>query len=71
VSGTVVADLDYQADSKADVDMNVVKLDDELVEIQGTGERTTFDRSRLTEMLDAADKAITAIFAAQRRVLGL
>lgn len=70
VGGEVICDLDYAHDSQADVDMNVVKRDGEIVEIQGTGERATFSRDRLGELLDAADEGIETIFTAQRSVLG-
>ena len=71
VDGTVVCDLDYDHDSRADVDMNVVKRDDTLVEIQGTGEKNSFTRDQLIGMLDAADAGIDTIFAAQRGALGI
>ena len=70
VDGEVVCDLDYSRDSRATVDMNVVRMNDALVEIQGTGERGTFDRRELGLMLDAADAGIAEIFEAQRRALG-
>ena len=70
VDGTVVCDLDYRNDSEAQVDMNVVKRDETLVEVQGTGEKSPFNREQLNAMLDAADTAIEEIFAAQRAVLG-
>ena len=69
VDEQVICDLDYAHDSQAEVDMNVVKLGDELVEVQGTAEKATFDRSRLNELLDAADAGIEEIFASQRRAL--
>lgn len=69
VDGKVVCDLDYAHDSKADVDMNVVRLDDKLVEIQGTGEEGTFTRSELNQLLDSADEGIEEIFKAQKDAL--
>jgi|SRR6056297_3212153 len=69
VEGRVVCDLDYAHDSQAEVDMNIVKLEDELVEVQGTGERGTFDRSQLNKLLDAADAGISEIFESQKRAL--
>jgi ribonuclease PH len=71
VDGKVVCDLNYENDSSAEVDMNVVKRGDELVEIQGTGERYSFTRGQLIELLDAADEGIAEIFTAQREALGL
>lgn len=71
VDGEIVCDLDYNNDSQAEVDMNVVKRDEHLVEVQGTGEKGTFSREQLNAMLDAADEGIEEIFAAQRAVLGI
>jgi ribonuclease PH len=69
VDGEVVCDLDYAHDSRAEVDMNLVKRDAEIVEIQGTGERDTFSRDSLLELLDSADQGIATIFAAQSSVV--
>jgi len=69
VDGKVVCDLDYDHDSRAEVDMNVVKLDNTLVEVQGTGEEGTFTRAQLDELLDSADVGINKIFKAQRDIL--
>jgi ribonuclease PH len=66
VDGEVICDLDYDHDSRAEVDMNVVQLDKDLVEIQGTGEDGTFSRLQLNQLLDAAERGIKEIFNAQR-----
>jgi ribonuclease PH len=71
VAGALVVDLDYAKDSIADVDMNVVMRDGAFIEVQGTGENSTFDRSGLDRMLDAAASGIREIQAAQRVALGL
>lgn len=71
VAGEVVCDLDYAHDSKAEVDMNVVCLDENFVEIQGTGEQGTFDRAALDRMLDSATEGLSKIRAVQREALGL
>ncbi len=69
--GGVVLDLDYAADSTADVDMNVVGTGSGgLVEVQGTAEGATFSREQLDQMLDLAVGGITALFEHQHRVLG-
>jgi len=71
VGGEVKVDLDYLEDSSADVDMNVVMTaNDELIEVQGTGEKTGFQRARLDQMLDAALPAIDRLFVLQRRAIG-
>jgi len=71
VNGTVECDLDYARDSRAEVDMNIVKRGADLVEIQGTAEKGIFNRDQLAEMLDAADRGIELIYSSQREVLGL
>lgn len=71
VDGKIICDLDYANDSRAEVDMNVVKRDDTLVEVQGTGEKGTFTRQQLNELMDAADEGIELIYTAQRKALGI
>ncbi len=71
LDGRVVCDLDYEQDSAATVDMNVVQRDGALVEVQGTGEQGVFDRAQLDALLDAADSGIREIYRAQRAALGL
>jgi len=73
VRGRIVVDMDYEKDSAADVDMNVV-MDEggRIVEIQGTAEGgMPFSRTRLQEMLGVAWKAVQRIIRAQKRVLGM
>lgn len=69
--GEVICDLDYEHDSTAEVDMNVVKRDGALVEVQGTGEDGVFSRDQLNQLLDSADAGIEEIQAAQRLALGI
>ena len=67
-----VADLvrDYVLDSNADVDMNVVKTaDGKYVEIQGTGEESTFSGEELVALLARADGGLEALFDAQVAIL--
>ncbi|MCF7928678.1 MAG: ribonuclease PH [Spirochaetales bacterium] len=66
VDGEIICDLDYEHDSRAEVDMNIVKLDDELVEVQGTGERSGFTRRQLDQILDAAEEGIQTIYQVQK-----
>lgn len=70
VDGVLALDLDYPEDSRAEVDMNVV-MDGQgrFIEVQGTGERTPFDRTRLNEMLDLASAGIDGLVAMQRKIL--
>ena len=71
VEGRPVLDLDYVEDSTADVDMNIVRIDDgRYVEVQGTAESTPFRREGLDAMLALADIGIDRLHQAQREILG-
>ena len=71
VEGCAVLDLDYAEDVAAAVDMNVVMTaSGEFVEVQGTGERSTFTDGQLQEMLTLARQGITELVVAQRDALG-
>lgn len=65
VDGDPLLDLCYAEDSVADVDMNIVMLDDEFVELQGTGENSTFDRDVLDDMLELAQRGIQELVEIQ------
>ncbi|MDP4172167.1 MAG: ribonuclease PH, partial [Bacillota bacterium] len=66
-----VLDLNYAEDSKAEVDMNVVMTGSgEFVELQGTGEESTFSYSQLQELLHAAQEGLTKLFEYQKEALG-
>ena len=70
VDGIPVLDLDYPEDVRAGVDMNVVMVDArKFVEVQGTGEHATFDRTELDSLLALASAGITALDAAQLSAL--
>lgn len=63
----VIIDLDYNEDSAAQVDANFVfTQDNQLVEVQGTGENGTFSDEQLIDMLRLAKNNMHAIFAAQK-----
>ncbi len=71
VGGEPVVDLDYVEDSRAEVDMNVVRLGSGgLVEVQGTGENGTFSRKQLAALLDLAEAGIDRLGQLQREALG-
>jgi ribonuclease PH len=71
VKGQVSVDLDYEEDSTAEVDLNLVGLDGGgLVEVQGTAEHGTFNRQKLDAMLDAGSAAISKLIELQKHVLG-
>lgn len=66
-----ILDLNYVEDSSADVDMNLVMTGaGNFVELQGTGEESTFTRAQLNELLDLGEKGISELIALQRGVLG-
>jgi len=70
IDGDVYLDLDYVLDSNADVDMNVIKTSDgKYVEVQGTGEESTFSAEELTALLKGADAGLEALFAFQAATL--
>ncbi|WP_407306777.1 ribonuclease PH [Desulfosporosinus sp. SB140] len=67
VLGTPVLDLDYEEDSKAEVDMNVVMTGaGKFVEIQGTAEEIPFDRADLDVFLQLAEKGIRSLMEVQK-----
>jgi ribonuclease PH len=71
VNGQPLLDLDYEEDSHAEVDANVVMTDrGEFVEVQGTAEGKPFSRARLEELLALAEKGITELLAIQRQHVG-
>jgi ribonuclease PH len=70
VDGELLLDLDYSEDSRAEIDMNVVTDSrGRLIEVQGTGERTPFDRARLDAMLDLAIAGTGHLVAIQRELI--
>jgi len=70
VGGTPMLDLAYDEDSKADVDMNVVKTSDgRFIEVQGTAEGPPFPRDTLDDLLSLADRGIAALITIQRQLL--
>ena len=59
VKGEALLDLAYEDDSRAEVDMNVVKTGDgRFIEVQGTAEAMPFGRDALNTLLDLADAGI-------------
>jgi ribonuclease PH len=70
LGGTTVVDLNYEEDKAVTVDFNLVATEDgEFVEMQGSGEETTFSNDELAEMLVLGKKGIGELIAAQRAVL--
>ena len=64
VRGEILLDLDYVEDSKADVDMNIImNAKDEFIEIQGTGEESTFTQTDLLSFIEISKDAFSKLFS--------
>ena len=71
IGGTPMLDLAYEEDSRADVDMNVVKTGDgRFVEVQGTAEGPPFERAALDSLMELADAGIRSLIDLQRGITG-
>ncbi|HIZ45472.1 MAG TPA: ribonuclease PH [Candidatus Olsenella pullistercoris] len=71
VGGVALLDLDYPEDSHADVDLNLVGTSDGgIVEVQGTGERSTLSRVQLNELLDLGQAGIERLVRLQSEATG-
>jgi len=71
VDGEPLLDLAYEDDSRAEVDMNIVKTGDgRFVEVQGTAEAIPFGREALLTLLDLADAGIRQLIEKQRAIVG-
>ena len=71
VNGVPLTDLAYEEDSKAEVDMNIVKTGNgRFIEIQGTAEGAPFDAKALGELLDLSNTAIQTLIEMQQDIVG-
>ncbi len=71
VDGEPLLDLAYDDDSRAEVDMNVVKTGNgRFIEVQGTAEGVPFGRDALNILLDLADHGIRQLVDKQRALVG-
>ncbi|MBU3933960.1 MAG: ribonuclease PH, partial [Candidatus Omnitrophica bacterium] len=69
-SGKLLLDLDYEEDSGASVDMNVVMTGKgKFVEIQGTAEKEPFSKEQMEDLLKLARKGIKDLIGIQKRTL--
>ena len=72
VDGEYLLDLNYEEDSMAEVDMNLVMNDRGLfVEVQGTAEGKPFSRESLEKLLNLGEKGIKELISIQKKVLGV
>ncbi|MBN2244953.1 MAG: ribonuclease PH [Candidatus Aminicenantes bacterium] len=70
VNGQNYLDLDYQEDSNAEIDMNVVETDTgQIVEIQATAEKRPFSWKEFTQLTELAASGIKDLIAMQKQVL--
>ena len=71
VTGDILVDLDYQEDSSADVDANfVMNENNEIIELQMTGEKTTCSEKQLNNMLELSKQSIQLLIKKQKEILG-
>lgn len=69
-NGTPVCDLDYDEDSQAETDMNLVMTEDgKIIEIQGTAEGEPFSEDELAQLLSLGKQGIQDIISQQRQAL--
>ena len=63
VKDDILLDLEYEEDSRADVDMNIVMNDKgEFIELQGTGEESTFTQKELLDFIEISKNAFKVLF---------
>ncbi|OGW05462.1 MAG: ribonuclease PH [Nitrospinae bacterium RIFCSPLOWO2_01_FULL_39_10] len=71
VNGRILLDLNYEEDSKADVDMNVVMTGSgKFIEIQGTAERVPFSKEDSDSLIKLAAKGIRELIKIQKQAIG-
>jgi ribonuclease PH len=71
VDNQILLDLEYEEDSRAEVDMNFVMTGSGLfIEVQGTAERVPFNKEQLDLMTQLAVSGIQKIIDRQKEVVG-
>ncbi|MGA3280086.1 MAG: ribonuclease PH [Smithella sp.] len=71
IDNQVLLDLEYEEDSRADVDMNFVMTGSGLfIEVQGTAERVPFNKEQIAQMTDMASGGIRQIIERQKEIVG-
>src|SRR5437016_2118537 len=72
VDGEILLDLNYEEDSRADVDMTLVMTAGyKVVELQATAERQVFDENQLWKMMGLARQGVQSLIAKQQTILGM
>ena len=70
VGGSLMLDLSYEEDSKADVDMNIVMAGDgRFIELQGTAEESPFSKSELDQMIEFGTAGVGDLVQLQNRLI--
>ena len=68
----VILDLNYEEDSKVDVDFNLIANEDlDIIEIQGTAEGAPFNKEKLNEIMEVGEKGVLELIKMQKKVLNL
>ncbi len=71
VNGEPLLDLNYEEDSRADVDMNIVTTGaGKFIEVQGTAEHEPFDDAQMAKMVALARQGIAELGALQKKAIG-
>jgi ribonuclease PH len=70
LKGEAILDLNYEEDSRAEVDANIVMTDGgRFVEFQATAENKSFDDAQMDQMRDLAREGIVQLITAQKAVI--
>lgn len=70
LKGVPLLDLNYEEDSQADIDMNIVMTGSgEFVELQATGEKNSFPRRQLDDLIELGAKGVQDLVEVQKGVL--
>ena len=70
IGNEVCLDLNYEEDSEATVDLNLVAMGNgKIIEVQGTAEKAPFDNDRLQLMINSGLKGINALVELQKRIV--
>jgi len=66
----LVLDLNYQEDSNAQCDVNIVMNDNmDFIEVQGTGEETAFSKEQFNGLMEIAEQGISDLFKLQKQII--
>ena len=66
----LILDLNYQEDSNAQCDVNIVMNDNmDFIEVQGTGEETAFSKEQFNGLMEIAEQGISDLFKLQNQTI--